>query len=242
MMGRLELWQASLRFTTQSRQALADFMSVLSHAPDAVGFTEATRFHDELWHACRRTGHQLVLPTHGDTAIAVWEGHEITGHGYETVNPASAHPLHTERGVQWVTFDAAHSHERITACAAHWLTQRADTPNQKQRLAMTEAMGDVVARAAKGHRLGFWMGDTNNPDRSSAVSLVDKALRKADLTSCWDELGRYPDTHGDHTLDVVGSYDPDRRATCLRARRWPQLHSDHRPISAVYHLSPVRKD
>lgn len=89
----------------------------------------------------------------------------------------------------------------------------------------------------QGRRLAFWAGDTNNPDRPSATSEVDRALRKGDLTSCWDELGRYPDTHGRTTLDVVGSYDPDRRATCLRARVWPDLHSDHAPLTAWYSVS-----
>lgn len=240
---RLELWQASQRYTVRPAAAHADFASILAHAPDAVGFTEATSFHAELRRACRRHAFQLFLPPAGDTAIAVWGGHLVMDHHYVKVNAASAHPRHTERGIQSVTFKPASAQEVVTVAEAHWLTRRADDGGQ--RVAMTEAMGDVIAHAAQGHRLGFWLGDTNNPDRTGMhagrFSDVDKALRKADLTSCWDELGRYPATHEDSTLDVVGSYDPDRRVSCLRARVWPQLASDHRPISALYHVSPVRR-
>jgi hypothetical protein len=65
---------------------------------------------------------------------------------------------------------------------------------------------------------------------------VDLALRKGELTSCWDELGRYPDTAGRLTLDVVGSFDPDSRVSCLRARRWHKLASDHVAVSAWYQV------
>lgn len=230
----LELTQASQRFTVGHVEALHDFHQLLSRAPDVIGFTEAVQFHDQLEDACRERDYQLRLPPMGDTAIAVHPAHHVTGHRFEKVNDGA--PNHGPRGVQLVEFETP-AGDRITVAEAHWLTRRSDTGGQ--RLAMTEAMGQVIEEAARGSRLGFWMGDTNNPDRPTAVSQVDRALRMADLTSCWDELGRYPDTHGNTTLDVVGSYDPDRRVSCLRARVFPQLHSDHRPLSAWYSIRPL---
>jgi len=231
----LELGQASQRFTVDKGQALLDFHFLLSKGPDVVGFTEALQFYAQLRRACAERDYQLLLPPAGDTAIAVHPSHHVQAHRFEKVNDPGPH--HGARGVHLVEFTTPDG-ERVTFAEAHWLTRRSDDGHQ--RLAMTKAMADVMTEAARGSRLGFWAGDTNNPDRPSATSEVDLALRKGNLTSCWDELGRYPDTHGDSTLDVVGSYDPDRRVSCLRARVWPQLHSDHRPLSAWYSIRPMQ--
>jgi endonuclease/exonuclease/phosphatase (EEP) superfamily protein YafD len=140
--------------------------------------------------------------------------------------------------VLWVTFAPALFREHVTVACGHWVTRRADTGHQQQQL--TDDLAQLIARKAQGHRLGFWMGDTNNPDGPRDRSAVDASLRKGDLTSCWDELGQYPATEGTATLDVIGSYDPDRRVKCERARRWAGQHSDHRPVSAWYRISPSR--
>lgn len=236
---QLQLGQASQRYTVNGDQALHDFHAILAHGFDAVGFTEALTFHPELRRACADRNYQLVLPPEGDTAIAVLFVHTITGHDYVHVADSSHRPLHGPRGVQLVEFTPRGTRERITFAEAHWLTERSD--NGHQRLAMTAAMADVMRTAGKGSKLGFWAGDTNNPDRPSATSDVDLALRKGELTSCWDELGRYPDTHGQHTLDLVGSYDPDGRVSCTGARVYAQLHSDHRPMFARYSVRPQQK-
>lgn len=240
---QLQLGQSSMAFTMHGDAALADFHKVLGHGMDAVGFTEVRTFHPELREACHNRNYQLVIPPDGDTAIAVLFVHNIIGRDYLPVNPGSARPAseggHGPRGVQVVEFRPRGTRERVTFAEAHWLTRRSD--NGGQRLAMTEAMAQVMRKAGKGTRLGFWAGDTNNPDRPAATSDVDLALRKGELTSCWDELGRYPDTHGRTTIDVVGSYDPDSRVSCTRAKVYPQLHSDHLPLAAFYSVRPRKR-
>jgi hypothetical protein len=233
---QLQLGQASQRYSVPGDLALEDFLKLLGHGWDAVGFTEATRFHGELHEACRGRNYWLFLPPEGDTAIAVHRDHQVLDHGYVHVNDASHRPLHSPRGVQVLTFMPDSSSELVTFAEAHWLTERSD--NGHQRLAMTQAMASVMREAGRGSRLAFWAGDTNNPDRPSATSDVDLALRRGELTSCWDELGRYPDTHGSHTLDLVGSFDPDRRVSCTGARVYARLHSDHRPLRVTYAVRP----
>lgn len=233
---QLRLAQASQRFSVEPADALADFRRILSKGMDAVGFTEASNFHPQLLRAAKEKHYHLVLPPDGDTAIAVHGDHEVTGHDFHAVVPGVA-GSHRLRGIQAVAFTPRDTQERVTFAEAHWLTHRSDDGGQ--RLAITREMADVMREAAGGSRLGFWAGDTNNPDRPSATSPVDLALRKGELTSCWDELGRYPATFGEHhTLDVVGSYDPDGRVSCTGARVWANLHSDHRPLSATYHVRP----
>lgn len=238
----LQVEQASQRYTVPGKLEGDELDQSLSHGADVVGFTEVRTFHDELARACHRHHYALLLPEHGsgtDSAIAVLSSHRIEATGYEPVVEPSKRPQHSARGVQFVTFTPNGTSERVTVCSGHWLTERSD--NGHQRYAMTQAMVDAVQRAARGDRLAFWTGDTNNNDRVREHSAVDRALRKGQLTSCWDELGRYPVTgpHGG-TIDVVGSYDPDRRVECLRARRWVSLYSDHQPVSAWYRISRVR--
>jgi hypothetical protein len=224
-------------------RALLDFHHDLSHMMDACGFTEVAHFQRQLQVACLDRGYRLLLPPEGDTAIAVSDAHELLDHDYLHVNAGQPGPMasggHSPRGVQVVQFRPFGTEEVVTFATAHWLTRRADDGGQ--RLAMTQAMAHTIQQAAKGSRLGFWAGDTNNPDQPGDVSEVDRLLRKGQLTSCWDELGRYPATHGHTTLDVVGSYDPDGRVSCTRARVWPQLRSDHRPISAWYSVRPEQR-
>jgi hypothetical protein len=238
----LQVEQASQRYTVPGKLESDELDQALSHGADVVGFTEVRSFHDELARACGRHHYALLLPPKGsgtDSAIAVLASHRIESTGYVPVVEPSARPRHSARGIQWVQLTPDGTSERVTVCSGHWLTERSDEGHQ--RIAMTRAMADVVREAAAGDRLAFWTGDTNNPDHELERTPVDRALRKAELTSCWDELGRYPATgpHGG-TIDVVGSYDPDRRVECLRARRWVSLYSDHQPVSAWYRISRVR--
>lgn len=237
----LQLEQASSDFRLTDAQAFSDYLADLDHEADVVGFTEVHTRHRLLHAACDEQGYQLHMPPSGkgDVALAVRNVHRIVAAGavpsIPGARPSVAHGVgHTARPILWVTFQPHGTTENVTVHEAHWVTKRADTGGQQ--LQLTQDMAAVVASHSGGARLGFWMGDTNSPDRPRAVTAVDRALMKGDLTSCWDELGRYPNTHGGNTLDVVGSYDPDRRVTCLRARRWHKLDSDHIAVSAWYQI------
>lgn len=238
----LHLMQASSAHSLTDAQALEDIAFDLGREADCVTFTEVQHRHDMLRQACHLKGYQLVLPAHGDVAVAVRSIHRVTDHGELASIPAVGHgegkPAHTARPILWVRFVLFGTREQVTVSTAHWVTKRADVGHQQQLL--STAMAAAVRASASGSRLGFWTGDTNDNDGPRTVSPSAKALAKGELTSCWDELGRYPDSHGNALLDIIGSYDPDRRVSCIRARVWPQLHSDHRPVSAWYRISPVK--
>lgn len=241
----LQLEQASSDTFMSAAAAFADFTADLSHGAAAVGFTEVHKpdHRQALARACGDADYRLVGPASGEVALAVSKAHRLVDTGVVPSLPAAPttprHGVgHTARPILWATFIPAGTTEHVTVHVAHWVTRRADTGGQQ--LELTQDMAQAVRDHARGARLGFWLGDTNNPDRPHDVTDVDRALRKGELTSCWDELGRYPATHGASTLDVVGSYDPDGRVTCLRARRWHQLHSDHIAVSAWYAISPPR--
>lgn len=214
----------------------SDYLADLDHGDDAVGFTETHKRGHLLARACREQGYLLHTTSHGDVALAIRDVHRVMAAGAIPGLPAGRG--HTARPIVWATFKPAGTDELVTVHEAHWLRN-----GQPGHIALTQIMADAVASHADGPQLGFWMGDVNNLDRPHDVTGVDKALSAGDLVSCWDELGRYPDTHPggpDSPIDVVGKYDPDRRVSCLRARRWHQLHTDHVALSAWYRISPVK--
>lgn len=242
---RLQLEQASSAFTLSTSHAVLDFHESLSRGADVVGWTEVAQRHDLLASVCRTSGYQLLLPVEGDTALAVRNIHQVLQHSSIVSVPGAQGPAadggHGPRGVQLVVFRPFGTREHVAVAEAHWVTKAADSG--RQQLALTTDLARIIRTHAAGVRVGFWMGDTNNPDRRMDFTDVDRALRKGELTSCWDELGEWPSTHGGPagpTLDVVGSYDPDKRVSCARARVWPAGHSDHRPVSAWYTIRPVR--
>lgn len=239
---RLQLSQASSAFTLKDKAAREDFMEDLDHGADVVSFTEVAQRHELLHAACELKGYQLVLSDPGDVALAIRGIHKLLDHGQVASVPAhggsAAQGGHGPRPVLWASFRPFGTREHVTAHCGHWVTHKADTGGQQ--LELTQDLADVVRQHSQGARLGFWLGDTNHPDGPVDFGAVDAALRKGQLTSCWDELGRWPGTHGAATLDVVGSYDPDHRVSCERARVWPLTHSDHRAVSAWYSIRPAR--
>lgn len=230
------LGEWSMRFDRPNRLVRPTIHELLARGLDAVAFTEAPVFHLLLASMAKSHGYTLLLPREGDTAVMVRADHHIVRGDYRPVVAAARHPTHGPRGIQVAELVHAGSGDHITVCAAHWLTHRADQGGQ--RLRMTAAMASEVAAAARGSRLAFWLGDTNTQDTDHNTDPVSQALDAGRLTSCWDELGRYPATHGDHTIDVVGSYDLDGRVACTRATSWDTSGSDHRPIAAWYLVQP----
>ena len=212
-----------------------DYLADLDRGDDAVGFTETHRRMHVLKRACDEQGYQLHTDPSSDVALAVRDEHKIVAAGLEPGNAAS--PGHTARPVLWVTFEPKGTYELVTVHEAHWLTRKRAQPGD--RIELTQAMAETVATHAHGRRLGFWMGDTNTLDTDSDRD----PMAARGLVSCWDELGRYPDTHPggpDAPIDVVGKWDLDGRARCVRAHTWHQLHTDHLSVSAWYRIRGVK--
>lgn len=224
---RLHIQQASLQAEAPVPERVAGLDTILARGADVVGFTEATAIHPELATACRRHNYRPIFPTRGDVAMAVRRPHRVMHSGTIAV---------TEHGPRvLLTAVVAMDGELVSFTEAHWITRRTD-PHDKRRMLLTGKLGTTVAASARGSRLGFWLGDTNDDDTAADASPIQAELAAHRLTSVWDELGRYPVTHppSGKTMDVIGSYDPDRRVSALRARTYPRLHSDHLQLSAWY--------
>ena len=92
-------------------------------------------------------------------------------------------------------------------------------------------LGELAEDKGACRKLFFYGGDQNIPDRE-----LDTFFG-APLTSCWDELGKYPPTLGKRsTIDVIASYDRDGRVSFVNAHSYADrellLATDHNLVEA----------
>lgn len=250
---RVRVGHASMQFSDNDEQHAHDAEAAFAHA-EARGYacltgTEAgagagnlTR---ELTRAAKRHGYRFHR-AHGDWVAVRKDLGPVVSKGYVPVhgshnaikdpNPGNYAP----KGIPWVKVDASkHGIGVITFGAGHFLTKGAKPsqtlPGPANHHTLNEqhakAVGVWARRHAKGNALVLWGADVNRNDRDLDV------LSGAPLTTCWDELGKWPNT-GHGPIDVIASYDGDGRVECRAARVWDdkalKLHTDHYLIEATY--------
>lgn len=229
----LHLTQVSSRFDLTWGEFYTDLEDAVASEPHAIGFTEVGG-RPRLEAALKRLGYATFNPAHGDGAIAVrMDGLQILRRNNVQVTPAS-------EGIraQYLTSVVARwGDERVWLGEAHWLVPR--SPERWSRhVAMTRAMVRSVQENAKGRDLAFFLGDLNvDPDDERGTDQVQpyRLFNHHNMTTIWDELGRYPGTHGRRTIDVIGSYDRDRRVVGHRAYVRNQ-NADHDRADAWYQV------
>jgi hypothetical protein len=240
----LHVMQMSLRFNVGDDALHTALHTALDRAPDVVGFTEcrAHQTRPVVLDVCRAMGYRLHGGP-GDTAVAVAQRHPLLDFGNVFVNPAEPGPAaeggHGARYIDWSTFRFHHS--VTTLCEAHWVTRHPDSvARRREHRDMTQAMIREVEQHGHGPHLAFFAGDVNvdeATDRATDHALPGWMFGFAGLTTIYDELHRYPDTAGDATLDIIGSYDYDRRVTGCRVHVWPKSPGlDHQQVSAWYDI------
>lgn len=122
--------------------------------------------------------------------------------------------------------------------ASHYATNGKPQPgssgvNKKWNKELAQGIGDLAEQLGAGRALCFYGGDQNIPDNKYDTFFGE------DLTSVWDELKKYENT-GHGNIDVIASYDKDRRveATYIRALddRESFHHTDHFPVEAGFRV------
>lgn len=173
--------------------------------------------------------------------------------GYIPVTPGS-HELHDPHpyGPRGVTHASGVSPDlgRISMAVFHFLT-KGRFPGQAQKDAPHDpvnhykvnkeygrAIGEWAKDAGKGSGLAFADGDSNLIDKKTDI------FNGQPLTTCWDELGKHPNT-GHGNIDVIASLDWDKRVKCTSARVFTDkdlfLNGDHFYIEAVYQIRLLHK-
>jgi hypothetical protein len=257
---RLHLMQASMQWRDTDAQTRADFDRILTRGADVIGMTEVSERNRNLRllrDAAKPTGYQVFNDAAeegfagGETAIAVRKNLDVRSHGAELVNePEAGKPPaagHSARLIQWV--EVIWEGNRVFVFEAHWVTGFGRRPSRTEKhRKMTDAIIELVQRNGRGTRLAFFMGDVNldeETDRGRRQAATHARFTEAGLTTVWDELAVYPGTHGNAktggTIDIIGSYDPDRRVSADSVRVWRKLNSDHLQVSAWYDVLAPHK-
>lgn len=129
---------------------------------------------------------------------------------------------------------------KISVVCSHYPTKgkpEAKDPAKRVNLKWTTLMGKTISKKivdlGEGAALCFYGGDQNIEDKLS------DSFFGGPVTSCWDELRKYPGT-GHGTIDVIATYDRDTRVRCVQADSYTDkelfLHSDHWLIDATYEI------
>lgn len=203
-------------------------------------------------------GYHTFVPSTTDGWIAVhrnFVGHSPVSMRYNEVLPPAGevHDPHPYNGKGVIQVGFTHpTLGRITVVGGgHYLTQgryagqaQEDIPgdpvhHREANKKLAHAMADACIAAAKGSGIAFFTADTNMVDRE------DDVFFGKPLTTCWDEMGKWPDT-GHGNIDVIGSVDADNRVKCMEAvalgdDAFPQ-HSDHNVIEAWYKIRKLNPD
>lgn len=254
---KLVLVQSSMQRTDSWRQVRRDVASLMELAVgldwDVIAVSEATR-KNRVWRllnrAVDRAGWWYQGGVPGDVRFIVNPKHDIRESGYTKVLEARRgyrKGNYAERGIAEVMFrtpmgNKVHDH------TMHWntgyrLDRQAGHESRRERGidGQTDDMADRVKLHGRGRRLSFWQGDTNmdeHHDRGWDKWAIHHQFRKAGLRSVFDELGEYPNTHHRRTIDIIGSYNPDRRVSAQSVRVLPRdgRSVDHLIVVAEYSI------
>lgn len=250
-MTRLHLTTASMSWRDPDPQVRADFSASLSRGAHFVGYTEVYNNLPILEEEARQHNYTLHWgPTRkgkAETVIAVKKRIKVRRTVSILVNPADpGKPPHSGHSARYLTGVIAEWRGNVIAvCEAHWVTRggKGERVSRKEkRRRMSQAVASFVERHGEGARIAFFMGDTNESDeRDNEGSVIYEPLEQSDLVTVWDELGAYPPTHGPNsTIDIIGSYDRDKRVKAIRAVAHRGQYSDHRQVSAIYEVRGKR--
>lgn len=251
-MTRFGIQHTSLQFSDSPAHQAEDIHALFAHARDVGNViltgTEAssrTASHDLIREIGPAFGFYTFAQRAGEWVAVARDWAKPLGHGYvhvlDGLGGNAAQGAHQPRGITYVQVAP---HDRtigtvVTAGAFHLMTHRSDAADPQSNLILQRALGTFARRYGRGRRLVFANGDANIRDNHLDV------YAGSPLTTCWDELGKYPGTHGPNTIDVIGSYDQDHRVRCVKAvsltdREALRLHTDHNLIQAVYEVRKPR--
>lgn len=243
-MTRLHIAHASLQFSDTTTQWRHDTRTIFGLGYHIIGGTEAGE--NRNWQILRQEAHGrgYVIDRYKSNWLAV-HSDQVRGRVKWVHRTVADNDQVVGRGhdSNYITGTFTHANPRvggITAMTSHYPTKGQwyhPAPSRRVNTWITRKMGRVTSRTlaqmSRGRKLGFYTGDQNLSDR-----VVD-TFSGGPLTTCWDELGKWPNT-GHGNIDVIASFDGDTRVKCLSARALNDktlfLHGDHFLIEAVYEI------
>jgi hypothetical protein len=248
----VRLQHNSMQFSDEAYQQRSDMDAVFKRARDrkvmfVTGTESGAGGNHVLYDALRKTaplyGFKVNAHKWGDWVAVNVTLADFVESGYDgphipgTKGLKASQGAHSPRGIAWLTAKAkTQGVGTITVGAVHYLTARSikvsgsNAPLQK-------GIADWGKEKGKGSALVFVTGDVNMHDDTRDV------FNGHPFTTCWDELGKYPATHGrdkahGSTIDIIASYNADGRVSCKAAAAQDdstvKLATDHFLIEATY--------
>lgn len=239
----LHLMHTSLQITDTDRQFQEDLYWALSQVkPDIVSYTEIAGRHPMIAHVARECGYTPVLFSNN-----VWDGfcvkNDLKVADRGNVLATAGDKISGPRYINWVK--VKWQGETLWYHTAHWVANLSSTPERvKRHTEITNQMAIQVRKHGRQGDLSFFSGDTNYDDNDKTHAdpgPMNQLFRNLGLLTIWDEFGVYPNTHDDRTIDVIGSYNADKRVVGKRYKTHARQNSDHRPVSAWYEVTESKK-
>ena len=146
---------------------------------------------------------------------------------------------HGNRGVLGAHFHDAITGSDQTVLVGHYMTgAHKFRVNREINRDYARAIGREARKFGVGRRLVFYVGDQNMVDERTDTFFGEP------LTSTWDELKKWEGT-GHGNIDVIASYDHDRRVSALYTRALSdkefRLHTDHYLVEAGFLINVKEK-
>lgn len=230
----------------------ADFEKLFSRGYDGITGTEAgheasTKAKVELRRVANKYGYRLCAPARYDTWAAVkgslikdgfTEGADFALWRSSNVKPKPPGSW-GDKGVVWVSWNMGPTYGRISLAAVHPLAhgQAGKTWKAESDSIYARAIGKWAALHGAGSALAFVAGDFNNSDKFKDV------FKGQPLTTCWDELKTWPNTHKVGNIDAIASKDSDVRVRCVSARALNDkqlfFNTDHYLVEATYEIQSL---
>ena len=155
------------------------------------------------------------------------------------------------KGLVTVKFDSLPELGEINVGAAHYLTGARNPRNSEEHgvdhwewnQKLTDVIGEWAIEEGDGTALVFYGGDQNMADRENDQPQGDTFMGEP-LTSLWDEMKEWDNT-GHGNIDVIASYDKDRRVKGLDIEAYDDrrfsLHTDHFYVEGLFDVEPLKR-
>jgi hypothetical protein len=253
-MTDLRVIHCSMQFSDTKSQHAHDAKAIFDYAKQRgalfVTGTEAGAHQPDLRDAltanAKRTGYSINAHKWGDWTATNTALAKVVGKGYEgpfidgTTGIDAAHGAHSPRGITWQTAEVKGIVGAITIGSAHYLTQRSIEASKTTNQPLINGIAQWGKAKGKGSALVLFNADVNMDDEKR------DPFSGGPFTTCWDELHKYPATHGrdvrhGSTIDVSASYNADKRVSAKSAQSLDdsrlQLFTDHFAIEVVYSVA-----
>lgn len=232
----LKFRHLSMQWSDSDAHTKHDIDLIFSSTPHFITLTEAGKAQNPF---ARRYIEQKYAKDYHlffdnfDAAVAVKKTMGgLKDKGYVKVIPGVAGD-HPNAGIAWLQVQNSKL-GKITLASTHYITRDRVASRKAQNNKIAAELQKLADKTATGPGLFFFGGDFNRDDQTQDL------VPNTRLTTCWDELQKWPNTLKTVTFDALGSFDDDARVRVKSARTLvSKFYTDHIPVEALYNVKEL---